>query len=312
MTGLTGPITMRRHLIPAVLATTLAVPCGPARAQAIARTPETHGGVLIDITAPRAATPAADRRAIPFVAMPNQAGQVTLTMAAQASSPTAPAVVHVDRDAAEAPRLHASPKVATRTGKRLQLRSSGETTFSFVDAQRPAQADAEGDSVAFRYAGPIAGTPFHQVDQIEAHDAPSAWLVSAAAPVALMVRPFDGPVVVSPQGGRVAQVTQALDDRLDIRVGALDGATWRNELVCQATVDARSSQLVAQFKGWHAAPAVGFDLVLLHSGNATDATPRYAAVALRLSLVGGQWRAQSSNPEQLAREVGLSCWSPRR
>jgi hypothetical protein len=290
----------------AVVLAALAAVAAAAPAQQVSRLPSTHGGTVVDASPPFE-TPRTDGMPpVAIAALPND-GTAAAIIGAAALADDAPRRLHFEAQSRDDARVRAQAAQVSRTGGRLVLQSGHGATFTFADGQRPGTHDAEGDGVTFSYLGPLAGTPFHRVEMFDEHDAPSSFLVSTEAPVAILLRTGADAVVLSPQGDRIVQVTDGLNGRFAIHIGSLAGGSYRLELACRGTFDSAATQVDGQLKGWHAAPDVGVDLAIAVSAAGQASGP----IALRLVRRGDDWQVQASDPARLARQVGLACHRPR-
>ena len=290
----------------AVVLAALAASAAAAPAQEVSRLPQARGGTVVDASPPFEAPPMHDMASVAIVPLPNR-DAASAILAAAALPDDAPRRLHFEAQSRDDARVRAQAAQVSRSGGRLVLRSARGATFTFADGQRPGTRDVEGDGVTFSYLGPVAGTPFHRVEMFDEHDAPSSFLVSAEAPVAILLRTGSDTVVLSPQGDRIVQVTDGLNGRFAVHVGSLAGGSYRLELACRATFDASTTQLEGQLKGWHPAPEVGVDLAIVTSVARQASGP----IALRLVQRGNGWQVQASEPARLARQAGLACWRPR-
>ena len=65
-------------------------------------------------------------------------------------------------------------------------------------------------------------------------------------------------------------------------------------------------RIIPTFRGWHASPAVGFDLVLVVRQPGEQES--YEAMPMRFIYLNNEWRALVLDAERLQQSTGLSCW----
>lgn len=204
--------------------------------------------------------------------------------------------------AGEAQRIKARRGAVTRKGRLLSIDSRVGEPFRFRDWSQAATSDREGDEEAFIYAGMLKGTGYHKVDVHFGHDSPGTFLVHPRSGKLLFVHAEDDLASLSPERNRVFVMSSGLNPPLGFLVTALrdDGPAVR--LHCLAETEGR---VIASFRGWHASPAVGFDMVLV-TRQAGEAEA-YEALPVRFFYVNNEWRALAPDAARLVQATGLNC-----
>ena len=74
----------------------------------------------------------------------------------------------------------------------------------------------------------------------------------------------------------------------------------------EATLTAYGQRVIPAFRGWHASPAVGFDLVLVVRQAGEQEI--YEAMPVRFIYLNNEWRALVLDADRLQQATGLNCW----
>ncbi|HWA14762.1 MAG TPA: hypothetical protein VHA15_16875 [Burkholderiales bacterium] len=204
--------------------------------------------------------------------------------------------------AGEVRRIQARRGAVTRKGPLLVLESRVGEPFRFRDWAQAATKDAEGDEQTFLYAGTLRGAAYHKVDVHFGHDSPGTFLVHPRSGKLLFVHAEDDFAALSGERNRLFVMSSGLNPPFGFLVAALRKDGPAVALHCLAEKEGR---VMPSFRGWHAAPAVGFDLVLVVR-QAGD-VEAYEALPVRFLYLNNEWRALAPDAERLLQATGLSC-----
>lgn len=203
----------------------------------------------------------------------------------------------------EAQRIKARRGAVSRKGPLLTIGSRVGEPFRFRDWAQAATKDADGDEESFVYAGMLKGAGYHKVDVHFGHDSPGTFLVHPRSGKLLFVHAEDDLASLSRERNRLFVMSNGLNPPFGFLVAALRKDGPAVGLHCLAEKEGR---VVPSFRGWHASPAVGFDLVLVIR-QAGDAEA-YEALPMRFLYLNNEWRALVPDAERLLQATGLNCW----
>lgn len=203
----------------------------------------------------------------------------------------------------EAKRIAMRRGAVSRQGPLLTIGSRVGDAFRFRDVVRPATADADADGESFVYAGVLKNVGYHKVDIHFGHDAPGTFLVHPRSGKLLFVHAEDDFAALSADRSRLLVMNSGLNPPFGFLLAALrkDGPAVR--LHCLAGGERR---IIPSFRGWHASPAVGFDLVLV--ARQPGEQEAYEAFPLRFIYLNNEWRALAPDADRLLQATGLNCW----
>jgi hypothetical protein len=203
----------------------------------------------------------------------------------------------------EARRIAARRGTVSRKGALLTINSRSGDAFRFQDWAKPATQEGEGDEESFVYAGVLKGTGYHKVDIHFGHDSPGSFLVHPRSGKLLFVHTEDDLASLSQDRSRLLVMNSGLNPPFGLLLAGLrkDGPAVR--LHCLSEGDRR---IIPSFRGWHAGPALGFDVVLVvrQEGEAEA----YEALPLRFLYLNNEWRALAPDADRLSAATGLTCW----
>jgi hypothetical protein len=203
----------------------------------------------------------------------------------------------------EAQRIKARRGTVSRKGPLLTIESRVGEPFRFRDWVQAATKDADGDEESFIYAGTLRGADYHKVDVHFGHDSPGTFLVHPRSGRLLFVHAEDDFASLSGERNRLFVMSNGLNPPFGFLVAALRKDGPAVGLHCLAEKEGR---VVPSFRGWHAAPAVGFDLVLVvRQAGEVEA---YEALPVRFLYLNNEWRALAPDAERLLQSTGLNCW----
>lgn len=203
----------------------------------------------------------------------------------------------------EARRIAARRGAVSRKGVLLVVESRNGEAFRFRDWTKPATQEADGDEESFVYAGMLKGTGYHKVDIHFGHDSPGSFLVHPRSGKLLFVHSEDDLASLSQDRSRLLVMNNGLNPPFGFLLATLrkDGPAVR--LHCLAEGGRR---IIPSFRGWHASPAVGFDLVLVV--RLEEEQEIYEALPLRFLYLNNEWRALAPEADRLLSATGLTCW----
>ena len=203
----------------------------------------------------------------------------------------------------EARRIASRRSAVSRKGALLTIESRKGEDFRFRDWSKAASQDADGDEESFVYAGMLKGTGYHKVDIHFGHDSPGTFLVHPRSGKLLFVHSEDDLASLSEDRSRLFVMNNGLNPPFGFLLATLrdDGPAVR--LHCMSDGNRR---IVPSFRGWHASPAVGFDLLLIVRQEGEPEV--YEALPLRFLYLNNEWRALVPDAERLLQATGLGCW----
>lgn len=203
----------------------------------------------------------------------------------------------------EARRIAGRRGSVSRNGRVLTIASRAGAPFMFRDWAKPATNEADGDEESFIYAGMLRGIGYHKVDVHFGHDSPGAFLAHPRSGKLLFVHAEDDLASLSQDQRRLLVVNNGLNPPFGLIVASLRRDGPAVQLHCLAESGQR---VIPSFRGWHASPAVGFDLVLVvrQPGDAQI----YEAMPMRFIYLNNEWRALVLDAERLQQSAGMNCW----
>jgi len=196
----------------------------------------------------------------------------------------------------EAQLIAATDGTVKRLDNRLVIAAAAGKPIVFQDWTLATTKTADGDGSKHLYLGRMAGNGYHRVEVQFEHDAPGNFLINPqSGKIAFVHNAAD---LVSPSPDDMRLVTfNTLNPPLSIRVGALDAAGPRVEMIC--TAREHDDKTAAAFKGWH--DASSFDLIV--SNGEGDAK---RDVALRATHGANGWSIAAADAAQL-NAIGFAC-----
>jgi len=205
--------------------------------------------------------------------------------------------------AGEARRIAARRGAVSRKGALLTVESRKGEAFRFRDWTKAATQEADGDEESFVYAGMLKGTGYHKVDIHFGHDSPGTFLVHPRSGKLLFVHSEDDLASLSEDRTRLFVMNSGLNPPFGFLLATLrdDGPAVR--LHCMAE---GARRIVPTFRGWHASPAVGFDLALIVRKEGEQEI--FEALPLRFLYLNNEWRALVPDADRLLEATGLNCW----
>ena len=203
----------------------------------------------------------------------------------------------------EARRIAGSRGSVSRNGKVLTIASRAGTPFMFRDWAKPASAEADGDEESFIYAGILKEIGYHKVDVHFGHDSPGSFLVHSGSGKLLFVHAEDDLASLSQDQRHLLVLNNGLNPPFGLIVASLRSKGPAVQLHCLAEGGQR---VIPTFRGWHAAPAIGFDVVLVVRQPGDQDI--YEAMPMRFIYLNNEWRALVLDAERLQQSTGLNCW----
>lgn len=203
----------------------------------------------------------------------------------------------------EARRISARRGSVSRKGKILTIASRAGAPFLFRDWVKVATSEAEGEEETFIYAGMLKGIGYHKVDVHFGHDSPGTFLVHPRSGKALFVHAEDDLAALSQDQRRLLVINNGLNPPFGLILASLrpDGPVVRLHCLSEG-----AQRVIPAFRGWHASPAIGFDLVLIVRQPGEQEV--YEAMPMRFIYLNNEWRALVLDAERLQQATGLNCW----
>ena len=203
----------------------------------------------------------------------------------------------------EARRIAGRRGGVSRNGKVLTIGSRVGAPFLFRDWVKAATSEADGDEESFVYAGMLKEIGYHKVDVHFGHDSPGSFLVHPRSGKLLFVHAEDDLAALSQDQRHLLVVNNGLNPPFGLIVASLRQNGPAVQLHCLAEGGQR---VIPTFRGWHASPAVGFDLVLVVRKPGEPEI--YEAMPMRFIYINNEWRALVLDAERLQQSTGLGCW----
>jgi len=203
----------------------------------------------------------------------------------------------------EARRIAARRGAVVRKGPLLTINSRAGEPFRFRDWAKPATQETDGDEESFVYAGMLKGTGYHKVDIHFGHDSPGTFLVHPRSGKLLFVHAEDDLASLSQDRSRLLVMNNGLNPPFGFLLATLRPEGPSVKLHCLAEGHGR---IIPSFRGWHASPAVGFDLVLVVRPEGEQEV--FEAHPLRFLYLNNEWRALAPDADRLLHATGLACW----
>lgn len=203
----------------------------------------------------------------------------------------------------EARRIAGRRGSVSRNGKILTIASRAGAPFLFRDWVKAATSEADGDEETFIYAGMLKGIGYHKVDVHFGHDSPGTFLVHPRSGKALFVHAEDDLAALSQDQRRLLVINNGLNPPFGLVLASLrpDGPAVRLHCLSEG-----GQRVIPAFRGWHASPAIGFDLVLVVRRPGEQEV--YEAMPMRFIYLNNEWRALVLDAERLQQVTGLNCW----
>lgn len=203
----------------------------------------------------------------------------------------------------EARRISARRGSVGRKGKVLTIGSRAGGPFLFRDWAKAATSEDDGDEETFIYAGMLKGIGYHKVDVNFGHDSPGTFLVHPRSGKALFVHAEDDLAALSQDQRRLLVINNGLNPPFGLVLASLrtDGPAVRLHCLSEG-----GERVIPAFRGWHASPAIGFDLVLV--ARQPGEPEIYEAMPMRFIYLNNEWRALVLDAERLQQSTGLNCW----
>jgi hypothetical protein len=191
----------------------------------------------------------------------------------------------------------------SRNGKILTIASRAGGPFRFRDWAKPATGEVEGDEESFIYAGMLRGVGYHKVDVHFGHDSPGSFLAHPRSGKVLFVHTEDDLATLSQDRRHLLVLNNGLNPPFGLVLAALRKNGPAVQLHC---LTEGAQRVIPSFRGWHASPAVGFDLVLVVRQPVEAES--YEAMPMRFIYLNNEWRALVLDAERLQQSTGLNCW----
>ena len=203
----------------------------------------------------------------------------------------------------EARRIAGRRGSVSRNGKILTIASRAGAPFLFRDWVKAATREADGDEETFIYAGMLKGIGYHKVDVHFGHDSPGTFLVHPRSGKALFVHAEDDLAALSQDQRRLLVINNGLNPPFGLVLASLrpDGPAVRLHCLSEG-----GQRVIPAFRGWHASPAIGFDLVLVVRQPGEQEV--YEAMPMRFIYLNNEWRALVLDAERLQQVTRLNCW----
>ncbi|HEX7810975.1 MAG TPA: hypothetical protein VF460_03620 [Burkholderiales bacterium] len=203
----------------------------------------------------------------------------------------------------EARRMADRRSGVSRKGKVLTIASRAGAPLQFRDWVKPATSEADGDEESFIYAGRLKETGYHKVDVHFGHDSPGAFLVHSRSGKLLFAHVEDDLASLSADRSRLLVVNSGLNPPFGLILATLrqEGPAVRLHCLSEG-----GQRIIPTFRGWHASPAIGFDLVLV--ARQPGEQEAYEAMPMRFIYLNNEWRALVLDAERLQQATGLNCW----
>ena len=203
----------------------------------------------------------------------------------------------------EARRMAGRRGSVSRNGKILTIASRAGGPFRFRDWAKPATGEVEGDEESFIYAGMLRGVGYHKVDVHFGHDSPGSFLAHPRSGKVLFVHTEDDLATLSQDRRHLLVLNNGLNPPFGLVLAALRKNGPAVQLHC---LTEGAQRVIPSFRGWHASPAVGFDLVLVVRQPVEAES--YEAMPMRFIYLNNEWRALVLDAERLQQSTGLNCW----
>jgi hypothetical protein len=203
----------------------------------------------------------------------------------------------------EARRIAGRKGSVSRNGKILTIASRAGTPFMFRDWVRAATSEADGDEESFVYAGLLKGIGYHKVDVHFGHDSPGTFLAHPRSGKLVFVHAEDDLAVLSQDQRRLLVINNGLNPPFGLILASLRRDGPAVQLHC---LSEGGQRVIPAFRGWHASPAIGFDLVLVVRQPGEQEI--YEAMPMRFIYLNNEWRALVLDAERLQQATGLNCW----
>lgn len=203
----------------------------------------------------------------------------------------------------EARRIAGRRGSVSRSGKILTLASRGGGPFQFRDWIKPATSEADGDEESFIYAGMLKGVGYHKVDVHFGHDSPGSFLAHPRSGKVLFVHTEDDLASLSQDRQRLLVLNNGLNPPFGLVLASLRKNGPAVHLHC---LSEGGQRVIPTFRGWHASPAIGFDLVLVV--RQPGGQEIYETMPMRFIYLNNEWRALVLDAERLQQATGLNCW----
>lgn len=202
----------------------------------------------------------------------------------------------------EARRISGRRGSVSRNGRILTIASRDGAPFMFRDWVKPATSEADGDEESFIYAGMLKGIGYHKVDVHFGHDAPGSFLIHPRSGRLLFVHAEDDLASLSQNQRHLLVVNNGLNPPFGLIVASLRRNGPAVQLHCLAEGGQR---VIPSFRGWHASPAIGFDIVLVVRQPGDPEI--YEAMPMRFIYLNNEWRALVLDAERLQQATGMNC-----
>lgn len=203
----------------------------------------------------------------------------------------------------EARRMAGRRGSVSRNGKILTIASRAGGPFQFRDWAKPATSEADGDEESFIYAGMLKGVGYHKVDVHFGHDSPGSFLAHPRSGKVLFVHTEGDLAFLSQDRQRLLVLNNGLNPPFGLVLASLRQSGPAVQLHC---LSEGGQRVIPTFRGWHANPAVGFDLVLVVRQPGEQEI--YEAMPMRFIYLNNEWRALVLDAERLQQSTGLNCW----
>ena len=211
-------------------------------------------------------------------------------------------VTVVAEKAGEVRRIKARRGAVVRKGPVLAIDSHVGEAFRFRDWSKPETKESEGDEERFVYAGMLKGAGYHKVDVHFGHDSPGTFFVHPRSGKLLFAHAGDDFVSLSQERSHLFVMSSGLNPPFGFLIVALRKEGPVVQLHCLAE---KGQRIVPSFRGWHASPAIGFDMVL--TARQAGDVEAFEALPLRFLYLNNEWRALVPDAERLLQATGLNC-----
>lgn len=225
-------------------------------------------------------------------------GVVSLMLASNALRWGDPEVL-IQKEGDEVALTSSLSKLISRSGGTLTVSITKGKSLRFIDQHI---TTGDGYSELYKYAGTIPQMRLHQIDVSYSNDAPGSFIINAESGRALYVHGSDL-TSISNSGERLFVMNDGLNPPFGFLVSSLTSDTHGIEIECAST-GGGIAKIIPFFKGWHADPYTGFDIVILSKTEKST----YEAIPIRVSQRLGKWHVSVPNPQRFTQLTKFSCW----
>lgn len=258
---------------------------------------------VLNLSSLLAAPPHPKAKGIALETLNNNTGQIEL-MLRQSEVPQ-DTVLSV-RMADEKSLILMHRDAVNRMDKVLSIKGQNNDVFKFINWSRAETNHQDGDGETFRYAGMLANIDYHKIDVSYLHDSPGSFLVSPKTNSILYVHTGDDLASISTNPPLLMIMNNGLNPPFGIGITNLQKVEGHLELHCQGRREG-SPKIIPSFKGWHIAPWIGFNVVLLVELTDAGSNGHYEAIPVQFSQNNRQWHVFVPEPQRFTKITGISC-----